>query len=140
MGTHMYLINRDTRIFVEAFRDRSGGKELKDVVDSPRDLVAFLRHCHKHNLKIECVSGFFFDGRDFTNGKERYRKFPLPPKPAKAWRSLAVHLGDRNASASRVYDLWVRGEAKQIIYGVLGVEVLCRSLHSEIIMIRESAT
>jgi hypothetical protein len=63
MGQYCYLINRDNKICVEAYKLTGGGEEVLRI-ESHESLVKFLEHCRENKLTIECVSEHFFTSDD----------------------------------------------------------------------------
>ena len=73
MGQYCYLINKKTRISVEAYKLSGGGKDALRIED-PEKLTKFMEHCRINNLSIDCVSEHYFT--DFDDDIEHpYNEF-----------------------------------------------------------------
>lgn len=60
MGQYCYLIEKTTRICVEAYK-LSGGGEVVNRIEEAQKLVRFLEHCREMKLQFECVSEHWFN-------------------------------------------------------------------------------
>lgn len=60
MGQYCYLINKNERIRVEAYK-LSGGGEDSFSIEQEKHLVIFLDYCRTRNLLIECVHESWFE-------------------------------------------------------------------------------
>jgi hypothetical protein len=82
MGQYCYLINREKRIYTEAYKLSGGGEEVLRV-EAPDTLARFLEYCRENKLSVECVSDHFFTSDE--NDLERpFKEYTNPSTPAQS--------------------------------------------------------
>lgn len=65
MGQYCYLINKEKRIMVEAYK-LTGGGEYSVSFNKNVVLGKFLEYCRENKLTIECVPDSYFSELDYS--------------------------------------------------------------------------